>query len=55
MINLKELEQKLDNALDKETTESLSNWLSDKRNKMEEKIKNQRVTKEFMDSLPDTL
>jgi hypothetical protein len=31
MLNLKELEQKLDNALAKETTESLSNWLAEKR------------------------
>jgi hypothetical protein len=31
MLNLKELEQKLDNALAKETTESLSNWLAENR------------------------
>ena len=31
MLNLKELETKLDLALEKETKESLTNWLTEKR------------------------
>jgi hypothetical protein len=33
MLNLKDLEQKLDIALAKETKESLTKWLEDKRKK----------------------
>ena len=36
-LDLEQLKKQLDESLDKETTESLFEWLSDKKNKMEEK------------------
>ena len=38
MLNLDELKDKLNTALDKETADSLSEWLNNKRNMNEEQI-----------------
>jgi hypothetical protein len=49
-LNLEKLESKLDNALSKETTESLTNWLNSKRDKQEPNF--YEKLKEYFENTP---
>jgi hypothetical protein len=49
-LNLKKLESKLDNALSKETTESLTDWLNSKRDKQEPNF--YEKLKEYFENTP---